>query len=130
MWYNKKSYNNTYPATKDSVTHVSESTGQPINSHIVDLTHISDNNYVTGNRSDFCGIENHKATGVSYNELNTLATELCRTVINDKSKATETYVKLKEWIDMLRGKKDFELKFINNVPNVAYNDAPILHAMI
>ena len=37
---------------------------------------------------------------VTYTELTTLATELCRTVCNDQLVACENHTKLKKWIDV------------------------------
>ena len=75
------------------------------NDRLVDLTEDSDVNLSTLDNTDD-GYVDKFAGRVTYTELHTLATELCRTVCNDQIIACQTYSNIKQWIDVLREKKN------------------------
>ena len=95
------------------------------NEEIIDLSHVSKcddtpHNYLAYKQAliQHQDINNESTTRkysadkISYTELNTMATELCRTVANKQSLARETYLYLKDWINKLKTHDSVELQFI------------------
>ena len=66
---------------------------------------------------------------VNYKDLLDVATELCRTVINDQKIAKSTYCLLHEWIKRIRLDKSTQVNFVSVntdlVTNISHTDADI-----
>ena len=122
-WYNNKTYNSMYPLQHSENLNITDA--QNDNREVfLDLTEpVQTNVELLQSTED---VNNGNRTGkVSYTELNTLASELCRTVCNDQMKSGETYSYLQKWIEILRTGQEFDIKFIPTSYNMDCNNEHI-----
>ena len=129
--WNKRHYNNTtfngiYPEVNIHNTRVNQSqldndvVSPNCNYNHIDLTDDSNMydtlpNQLNGSSCDKV-VDPFSTTklNVSYNELMNTATELCRTVSTNQRACRSVYVTMKEWIERIRSKEPFDVKFERN----------------